>query len=51
MNQEPDTLNLTEQKPDRRGNGNRLELIGIEKDFLNRTLTAKALRTTINGTS
>jgi hypothetical protein len=39
----PDTLNLTQEKL-----GNSLEHIGTGHNFLNRTPTAQALRSTIN---
>ena len=39
----PESLNLTEEKV-----GNSLECVGIGHNFLNRTLTAQALRSTIN---
>jgi hypothetical protein len=39
----PDTLNLIEEKV-----GNSLELIGTGDNFLNRTPSAQALRSTIN---
>jgi hypothetical protein len=41
-----DILNLLEEK-----GGNSLEHIDIGDNFLNRTLSAQSLRSTINGTS
>ena len=46
LSKKPDTLNLIEENV-----GNSLDLIGIRKDFLNRTLIVQTLRPTINGTS
>lgn len=43
LNIRQDTLNLTEEKV-----GNSLEMIGIQKDFLNRIPTTQVLRSTIN---
>jgi hypothetical protein len=43
FNIKPDALKLIEEKV-----RNSLELVSIEKDFLNRTLLAQALRSTIN---
>jgi hypothetical protein len=43
LNIKPDTLNLIEEKV-----GKSLELTGPGKDFLDRTLLALALRSTIN---
>jgi hypothetical protein len=43
LNIKPDTLNLLEEKVQ-----NSLELIGTEKDFLNRTPLAQTLKLIIN---
>jgi hypothetical protein len=43
LNIKTDILNLVEEKM-----GNRVELIGTEDNFLNRTPIAQALRSTVN---